>query len=82
MKKKLEEVEKAKALAEEARDEAVKTKDAAEQHGYDVGVVETKDSLRAEVPTVCRTYCDLVWDVALNQARVEAFSVLRKAESR
>ena len=45
-------------------------------------MVETEDSLRAEVPTVCRTYCDLVWDVALNQARVEAFSVLRKAESR
>ena len=45
-------------------------------------MVKTEDSLRAEVPTVCRTYYDLVWDVALNQARVEAFSVLRKAKSR
>ena len=30
---------------------------------------------------MCRTYCALVWDEALNQARVEASSVLRKAES-
>ena len=81
MKKKLEKAEKAKVLAEEARDEAVKAKAAAEQHGYDVGVAETEDSLRAEVLTMCRTYCALVWDEALNQARVEASSVLRKAES-
>ena len=81
MKKKLEKAEKAKVLAEEARDEAVKAKDAAEQHGYDVGVAETEDSLRAEVLTMCRTYCALVWDEALNQARVEASSVLRKVES-
>ena len=78
MKKKLEEVEKAKALAEEARDKAVKTKDAAEQHGYDVGVVETEDSLMVEVPTVCMTYCALVWDEALNQAGAEASFMLRK----
>ena len=78
MKKKLEEAKKAKALAEEARDEAVKTKDVAEQHGYDVGVVETKDSLRVEVPTVCMTYCASVWDEALNQAGAEASFVLRK----
>ena len=78
MKKKLEEVEKAKALADEARDEAVKTKDAAEQHGYDVGVVETEDSLRVEVPTMCMTYCASVWDEALNQAGAEASFVLRK----
>ena len=78
LKKKLEEVEKAKALAEEARDEAVKTKDAAEQHGYDVGVVETEDSLRVKVPTVCMTYCALVWDEALNQAGAKASFMLRK----
>ena len=34
-----------------------------------------------EVPTVCKTYCALIWDEALNQARVEASSMLRKAES-
>ena len=45
-------------------------------------MAETEDSLRAEVPAVCRIYCDLVWDETLNQAEVEAFSVLRKAESR
>ena len=78
MKKKLEEAKKAKALAEEARDEAVKTKDVAEQHGYDVGVVETEDSLKAEVLTMCMTYCASVWDEALNQAGVEASFVLRK----
>ena len=78
LKKKLEEAENAKALAEEARDEAVKTKDAAKQHGYDVGVVETEDSLRVEVPTVCMTYCASVWDEALNQAGAEASFVLRK----
>ena len=44
-------------------------------------MVETEDTLRAEVPGVCRTYCALVWDEALNQAGVEASSMLRKAES-
>ena len=81
LKKKLEEVEKAKALAEKAKDETKKAKDKAEQHGYDVGVAKTEDALKAEVPTVCRTYCALVWDKALNQARVEASSVLRKAKN-
>ena len=81
LKKKLEEVEKAKALAEKTRDEAMKAKDATEQHGYEVGMAETEDNLRAEVPAMCRTYCALVWDEALNQAGVEVSSVLRKAES-
>ena len=30
---------------------------------------------------MCRTYCALVWDEALNQAGVEPSSVLRKVES-
>jgi len=67
LKKKLEVVEKAKALAKKAKDkakkakdEAEKARDEAEQHGYDVGVAETEDALRAEVPAVCRTYCALV----------------------
>ena len=46
LRKKLEEVRKLKDQAEKARDEA-------EQHGYDVGVAETEDALRAEVPAVC-----------------------------
>ena len=81
LKKKLEKVEKAKALAEETRDKAVKAKDATEQYGYDVGVAKIEDSLRAEVPAMCRTYYALVWDEVLNQAEVEASSMLRKAES-
>ena len=80
-KKKLEEVEKARVLTEKAREEADKAKDEAEQHDYDVGMAETEDALRAEVPAVCRTYCALTWDKALNQAGVEASSVLRKAGS-
>ena len=44
-------------------------------------MAEVKDALRAEVPAVCKTYCALVWDETLNQAGVEASSVLRRAES-
>ena len=44
-------------------------------------MAETKDALRAEVPAVCRTYCPMTWDEALNQAGVKASSVLRKAGS-
>ena len=81
LKKKLEEVEKARDLTEKARKEAEKAKDEVEQHGYDVGVAETKDALRAEVPAVCRTYCTRTWEEALNQAGVEASSMLKRAES-
>ena len=52
-----DQVEKAKAEAEEAKAKAKREKDEAEHHGYDVGVAETKDALRAEVPAVCRAYC-------------------------
>ena len=48
-----DQVEKAKAEAEKAKAEAEKEKDEAEQHGYDVGVAETEDTLWVEVPTVC-----------------------------
>ena len=48
--------EKAKVQAEEDKLKAEKERDEAEQHGYDVGVAETEDALRAEVPVVCRTY--------------------------
>ena len=64
------EVEKAKVEAEKARDEA-------EQHGYDVGIAETEDTLRAQVLAVCQTYCTQTQEEALNQAGVEAFSKLR-----
>ena len=43
--------------AEEDKAKAKKERDEAEQHSYDVSVAETEDTLRAEVPTMCRAYC-------------------------
>ena len=64
LKKQLEEAQRLRDQAEKARVEAEKAKakverekDKAEQHDYDVGVAETEDALRAEVPAVCRAYC-------------------------
>ena len=73
--------EKARAQAEEDKLKAEKERDEAEQHGYDIGVAETEDTLRAEVPAVCRAYCAQTWEEALNQAGVEASSRLRKPDS-
>ena len=73
--------EKAKLQAEEDKVKAEKERDEAEQHGYDVGVAETENALRAEVPAMCSAYCAQIWEEALNQARVEASSELRKPES-
>ena len=75
-----DQAEKAKMQAEEDKVKAEKERDEAEQHGYDVGVAETEDALRAEVPTVCRAYCTQTWEEALNQVGIEAFSKLRKPE--
>ena len=79
--KKLEEVQKLKDQAVRSKDETEKAKkkaekawDEAKQHGYDVGVVETKETLWAEVPAVCRTYCAQTWGETLNWAGVEASS--------
>ena len=73
--------EKAKMQAKEDKLKAEKERDKAEQHGYDVGVAETKEALRAEVLAVCRAYCTQTWEEVLNQAGVEASSGLRKPES-
>ena len=67
--------------AEKDKLKAEKERDEAEQHGYDFGVAETEDALRAEVPAVYRAYCAQTWEEALNQAGVEASSGLRKPES-
>ena len=87
-KKKLKEAQKLKGHAEKLRAEAEKAKvkaekarDEAEQHGYDIGVAETEDTLRAQVPIVCRTYCAQTWEEALNRAGVEASSELRRPEN-
>ena len=53
----------------------------AEQDGYDIKVAKTEKTLRVEVSGVCGTYCLQVWNEALNQARVEASSILRRIES-
>ena len=72
--------EKAKLQAEEDKGKAEKERDEAEQHGYVVGIAETEDALRAEVPAVCRAYCAQTWEEALNQAGVEVSSELRRPE--
>ena len=67
--------------AEEDKAKAEKEKDEAKQHGYDVGVVETDDTLRAEVPVMSRAYCTQTWEEALNQAGIATSSKLRKPEN-
>ena len=73
-KKLKDQAEKAKMQAEEDKVRAEKERDEAEQHGYDVGVAETEDALRAEVPAVCHAYCTQTWEEALNRAGIEASS--------
>ena len=57
-----DQAEKARVQAEETKAKAEKERDEAEQHDYDVGVAETEDALRAEVPAVCRAYCTQTWE--------------------
>ena len=73
--------EKARLQAEEEKLKAEKEKNEAEQHDYDVGVVETEDALRAEVPAIYHAYCAQTWEEAFNQAGIDAFSALRKPEN-
>ena len=80
-KKLKDQAEKARMQAEENKAKAEKERDEAEQHGYDVGVAETEDTLRAEVPAVCCVYCTQTWEEAFNQTGIEASSKLRKPEN-
>ena len=94
LKKKLTEAERAKGVAEWARDEAMRakietefakmkaetSKDKVEEEAYDVGVVDTQATLKAQIPDVCRLYCSQVWNETLKQAGVEVSSDLWKAE--
>ena len=64
LQKKLEEALKLQDQTERLKNEAKKAKtevenarDEAEQQGYDLGVAKTVETIRAEVPTVCRIYC-------------------------
>ena len=77
----IDQAKRVKAKAEKARDDIEKEKDEAEQHGYDVGVTETEEAFRAEVPAVCRAYCAQTWEEALNQDGIDASSKLRKPEN-
>ena len=76
-----DQAEKAKVEVEKAKAQAEKERDEAEQHGYDVGVVETENALRAEVPVVCRAYCTQTWEEAFNRVGIDASSELRKLEN-
>ena len=80
-KKLKDQAEKARMQAEEDKAKAEKERDEAEQHGYDVGGAETEDTLRAEVPAVCRAYCTQTWEEALNRAGIDASSELRKLKN-
>ena len=62
-------------------EEAEKAKEQAEQDGYDMGVAETEEALRAEVSEVCKFYCLQVWNEAFDQAGVESSSTLKRAEN-
>ena len=74
-------MKKPKCMLRKTRPKLKKKRDEAEQHGYDVGMAETEDTLRVEDPTVCRAYCTQTWEEALNQAGIEASSELRKPEN-
>ena len=80
-KKLKDQAEKARVQAEQDKAKAEKERDEAEQHGYDVGVAETEDALRAEVPAICPVYCSQTWEEALNRAGIDASSELRKLEN-
>ena len=80
-KKLKDQAEKARMQAEEDKAKAEKGRDKAEQHGYDVGVAVTEDTLRAEVPAVCHAYYTQTWEEALNQAGIKASSELRKPKN-
>ena len=47
---------RAKTEAEFARTEAESSKEKAEEEAYDLGVVETQATLKAQIPGVCRLY--------------------------
>ena len=81
IKKHLEETQKLRERAEKSKEEAERAKAEAEQKGYEIGVTETEETLRAEVPMVCRIYCAQTWNEALNRAGVEVSSELRRPKS-
>ena len=61
-----EQAKRSREEAERAKVEAKQAMNEAEHKGYEIGVAETEETLRAEVPMVCRIYCAQTWDEALN----------------
>ncbi|XP_050278148.1 uncharacterized protein LOC126719660 [Quercus robur] len=76
-----ERAEKSREEAEKAKIEAERAMNEAEQRSYEVGIAESEEALKAEVPAMCRIYYVKTWDEALNRAGVEASSKLRKPEN-
>ena len=72
---------RAKTEVEFAKTEAESSKEKAEEEAYDLEVVETRATLKAQVPRVCRLYCSQVWNEALKQTGVEASFDLWKMEN-
>ena len=72
-----EQIKALKKKLEKAKEAAAQ----AEQEGYDVGVKETEESIRTQITDVCQGYCPQVRIEALNQAGVDASSVLRRTEN-
>ena len=71
---------RAKTEAEFAKTEAESSKEKSKEEAYDLGVVKTQATLKAQIPRVCRFYCFQVWNEALKQAGVKALSDLWKVE--
>ena len=72
-----------KAEMEKAKAEAQAAKDATQAAGtaaYERGMLETEQRLAEEVAKVCRDYCTVTWNEALNNARVPEDSELRRAD--
>ena len=67
------ELQKAKVAAQLAK-EAVEAK---RQASYALGVEETQARLTEELAEVCRDYCNVTWDEALNVAGVPVDSTWR-----
>ena len=70
------ELEKAKVEAQAVKDVA----QAAETAAYEWGMLETEQRLAEEVAEVCRDYCTVTWNEALNSAGVPKISELRRAK--
>lgn len=74
VKEQIEVLKKKLASAEEVAEQA-------EQDIYHVGVKETEESFKAQIIEVCRGFCLQIWSESLNQAGVDASSVLRRLEN-